>query len=393
MLLEVARPRACFYGRIQALKGISFDGRGGRDRHPDRRQRRRQDHDAEDHLRRAPGAAGSVQVRRPGHHHGGRRTSGSQLGICQAPEGRGIFPGMTVLENLEMGATPARTASSAAKARRTSSGSHAVPRLKERHQQSGGTLSGGEQQMLAIGRALMARPRLLLLDEPSMGLAPMLIAQIFAIIREINAAGHDRAAGRAERPQALRLADRAYVLETGPHREGGHGRRAAARPVGDRGLPRRRRRVNRREPCGPLADRSLPSRSPVAQLSSDGYGRAAWAISLGCGRSWRRWSGWSSPSPAAPTPPSCAWVANDTLGSGPGGRRDRAVALAARRRPRPLRRARRPSGASPGTGRDRRDRASRLRHNDATAATTARPSCWRSLARGRRRAAEVLLGT
>jgi branched-chain amino acid transport system ATP-binding protein len=137
-----------------------------------------------------------------------------QLGICQAPEGRMIFPGMTVLENLEMGAYARR-------------GGRQVlqpdlervfglfPRLAERQRQPGGTLSGGEQQMLAIGRALMARPKLLLLDEPSMGLAPKLVTQIFSIIGEINSQGTTVLLVEQNAAQALRRAQRAYVLETG----------------------------------------------------------------------------------------------------------------------------------------------------------------------------------
>ena len=109
-------------------------------------------------------------------------------GLCQAPEGRGIFPGMTVLENLEMGkySRPEWKKELQEDLDRVYT---LFPRLKERQGQAGGTLSGGEQQMLSIGRALMARPRLLLLDEPSMGLAPMFIQQIFKIIREIQTQG------------------------------------------------------------------------------------------------------------------------------------------------------------------------------------------------------------
>ena len=134
-------------------------------------------------------------------------------GLCQAPEGRGIFPGMTVLENLEMGAYT----------RRDRAGITAdldrvfglFPRMAERRRQAGGTLSGGEQQMLTIGRALMSRPKLLLLDEPSMGLAPMLIQQIFSIISEINEQGTTILLVEQNAQQALTRADRAYVLETG----------------------------------------------------------------------------------------------------------------------------------------------------------------------------------
>jgi branched-chain amino acid transport system ATP-binding protein len=134
-------------------------------------------------------------------------------GISQAPEGRGIFPGMSVLENLEMGAYT----------RRDGAGIRAdlarvydlFPRLRERARQAGGTLSGGEQQMLTIGRALMSRPKLMLLDEPSMGLAPMLIQQIFSIITEINQRGTTILLVEQNAQQALSRAHRAYVLETG----------------------------------------------------------------------------------------------------------------------------------------------------------------------------------
>jgi branched-chain amino acid transport system ATP-binding protein len=137
------------------------------------------------------------------------------LGISQAPEGRGIFPGMTVLENLEMGKFHRKD-------RKNEMNEdlemvyHLFPRLKERAFQDGGTLSGGEQQMLAIGRALMARPKLLLLDEPSMGLAPQMIANIFRIITEINKTqGVTILLVEQNAQQALQRAHRAYILETG----------------------------------------------------------------------------------------------------------------------------------------------------------------------------------
>jgi branched-chain amino acid transport system ATP-binding protein len=137
-----------------------------------------------------------------------------ELGICQAPEGRGIFPGMSVVENLEMGCYIRRDGAQTKQADLDRVFS-LFPRLAERRPQMGGTLSGGEQQMLAIGRALMARPRLLLLDEPSMGLAPMLIAQIFSIITEINEQGTTILLVEQNAAQALARAHRAYVLETG----------------------------------------------------------------------------------------------------------------------------------------------------------------------------------
>jgi branched-chain amino acid transport system ATP-binding protein len=134
------------------------------------------------------------------------------LGLCQAPEGRGIFPGMTVLENLEMGTYGRKNPERAADLDRVY---QLFPRLAERRRQAGGTLSGGEQQMLAIGRALMARPTLLLLDEPSMGLAPLIVAQIFSILKEINASGTTILLVEQNATQALALSHRAYVLETG----------------------------------------------------------------------------------------------------------------------------------------------------------------------------------
>jgi branched-chain amino acid transport system ATP-binding protein len=135
------------------------------------------------------------------------------LGICQSPEGRGIFPGMSVLENLDMGAFTRKD--SAGVAQDLDRVLTLFPRLAERRKQAGGTLSGGEQQMLAVGRALMSRPKLLLLDEPSMGLAPMIIRQIFDIITEINQQGTTVLLVEQNAQQALSRAHRAYVLETG----------------------------------------------------------------------------------------------------------------------------------------------------------------------------------
>jgi branched-chain amino acid transport system ATP-binding protein len=133
-------------------------------------------------------------------------------GLCQAPEGRGIFPGMTIMENLSMGSYAREGTGTASDLERVFT---LFPRLKERTKQYGGTLSGGEQQMLAIGRALMARPKVLLLDEPSMGLAPMFIQLIFQIIKEINEQGTTVLLVEQNATQALSLAHRAYVLETG----------------------------------------------------------------------------------------------------------------------------------------------------------------------------------
>ena len=212
MLLEV-NDLHVFYGRIEAIKGISFTVGEGEIVT----------------LIGANGAGNTTTLRTIS----GVRTVAQcsikfegqditkmaphdrvKLGICQAPEGRGIFPGMTVRENLDMG-TYVRGGNAAEKAADLEHVFHLFPRLQERITQLGGTLSGGEQQMLAIGRALMSRPRLLLLDEPSMGLAPMLIAQIFEIIKQINSEGISVLLVEQNATQALRTARRGYVLETG----------------------------------------------------------------------------------------------------------------------------------------------------------------------------------
>ena len=136
-----------------------------------------------------------------------------RLGISQSPEGRLIFPRMTIKENLEMGAY-LRNDTLGIKSD-TEKVLNLFPRLRERISQKGGTLSGGEQQMLAIARALMSRPRLLLLDEPSMGLAPMLVSQIFAIVRDINAQGTTILLVEQNARMALSVAHRGYVIQTG----------------------------------------------------------------------------------------------------------------------------------------------------------------------------------
>lgn len=134
------------------------------------------------------------------------------MGISLVPEGRNILSRMTVLENLEMGAYQRKDKHVCSDIEKIF---HRFPILKERTDQLGGTLSGGQQQMLAIGRALMARPKLLLLDEPSMGLAPLVVADIFEVVKEINAEGTTVLLVEQNVRQALKIADYAYVLETG----------------------------------------------------------------------------------------------------------------------------------------------------------------------------------
>lgn len=136
-----------------------------------------------------------------------------KLGISQVPEGRRVFAHMTVLENLDLGAY-LRNDTKAIKADMDNVFSR-FPRLAERRSQLAGTLSGGEQQMLAMGRALMSRPRILLLDEPSMGLAPLLVKEIFSIVKDINATGTTILLVEQNAHMALSIANKAYVLETG----------------------------------------------------------------------------------------------------------------------------------------------------------------------------------
>ena len=135
------------------------------------------------------------------------------MGLCQVPEGRHVFANMTVLENLELGAYLRKDKDGIAKD--MDDVFKKFPRLLERKDQLSGTLSGGEQQMLAMGRALMSRPKLLLLDEPSMGLAPLLVKEIFNIIKEINESGTTVLLVEQNANMALSIADKAYVLETG----------------------------------------------------------------------------------------------------------------------------------------------------------------------------------
>ena len=152
-----------------------------------------------------------------------------QRGISLAPEGRGIFPAMTVMENLDMGAYGRKD--KAEIKQDLDRVFDLFPRVKERLHQKGGTMSGGEQQMLAIGRALMSRPRILLLDEPSMGLAPQFIRQVFKIISQVNEQGTTVLLVEQNANQALALADRAYVLETGAITHSGTGKDMLANPA------------------------------------------------------------------------------------------------------------------------------------------------------------------
>ena len=136
-----------------------------------------------------------------------------KMGVCHVPEGRRVFPTMSVMENLEMGAFTRTDKSEIAKD--IENVFSMFPRLQERKEQMAGTLSGGEQQMLAIGRGLMSRPKLILLDEPSMGLAPIIVSEIFEILRNINKNGTTILLVEQNANMALKLADRAYIIRTG----------------------------------------------------------------------------------------------------------------------------------------------------------------------------------
>ncbi len=148
-----------------------------------------------------------------------------ELGIAHVPEGRRVFTRMTVEENLDMGAFTARAANLEVDKERVF---EQFPRLKERRKQIAGTLSGGEQQMLAMGRALMSTPKLLMLDEPSMGLAPILVEQVFDIISALHKAGTTILLVEQNAEMALSIADRAYVMETGRITLSGTGKELAA---------------------------------------------------------------------------------------------------------------------------------------------------------------------
>jgi branched-chain amino acid transport system ATP-binding protein len=201
-----------YYGTIQALKGISIEvhegeivtliGANGAGKSTTLRSINGLNHPREGTIT----FQGSNITDTPPHEI-------VRMGISQSPEGRHVFPRMSVLENLEMGAYQRENRSEISQD--LDRVYTLFPRLQERRVQKAGTLSGGEQQMLAMGRALMARPKLLLLDEPSMGLAPIFVAKIFEIIREINDQGTPILLVEQNALMALDIASRGYVLETG----------------------------------------------------------------------------------------------------------------------------------------------------------------------------------
>jgi branched-chain amino acid transport system ATP-binding protein len=201
-----------YYGTIHALKGVSLDvregeivtliGSNGAGKSTTLRSINGLNHPREGKIT----FAGEDITDRPPHEI-------VKLGIAQSPEGRHVFPRMSVFENLEMGAY--QRSDKAGIREDIDRVFGLFPRLAERRTQRAGTLSGGEQQMLAIGRALMARPKLLLLDEPSMGLAPIFVEKIFEIVREINEQGTPILLVEQNALMALDAADRGYVMETG----------------------------------------------------------------------------------------------------------------------------------------------------------------------------------
>jgi branched-chain amino acid transport system ATP-binding protein len=210
-MLELADVHA-YYGNIRALRGLSLTvdrgeivtliGANGAGKTTTLRT-----------------ILGTVRARRGHVSYDGQRLDGLttdrivRLGIAQSPEGRRIFPRMSVLENLELGAFARVDRNGIAADLERVFG--LFPRLRERTAQKGGTLSGGEQQMLAIGRALMARPGLLLLDEPSMGLSPILVETIFRIVQDINRQGTTILLVEQNARMALQVANRGYVIQTG----------------------------------------------------------------------------------------------------------------------------------------------------------------------------------
>jgi branched-chain amino acid transport system ATP-binding protein len=210
-LLKIEKLRTA-YGRIEALKGITLEVREGEivtligSNGAGKTTTLRTINGIISPRAGTITFAGKDITRHPAHEI-------VKLGIAQSPEGRRLFPRMTVRENLELGAYQRNDTAGIAEDLDRSYG--LFPRLREREAQKAGTLSGGEQQMCAIGRALMARPRLLLLDEPSMGLAPILVDRIFEIILEINKQGTTVLVVEQNASIALSVAHRGYVLETG----------------------------------------------------------------------------------------------------------------------------------------------------------------------------------
>jgi branched-chain amino acid transport system ATP-binding protein len=216
------------YGNIKAVKGISFEIREGEIVT----------------LIGANGAGKSSTLRaisglvpyagRISYHGKELRTIPADrlvaMGIAQVPEGRGIFGNLTVMENLKLATWQRRATGASDVAQDYQRVFDLFPRLKERANQLGGTLSGGEQQMLAVGRALMSRSKILLLDEPSMGLAPNLVREIFHVLTEINHAGITVLLVEQNANMALRVASRAYVLETGTIALSGTGQELMGNP-------------------------------------------------------------------------------------------------------------------------------------------------------------------
>ena len=224
-LLEVSGLKVA-YGGIQAVKGVSFEVREGELVSLIGANGAGKTTTLKAITGLQPMAAGEIRF-------GGRSIRGqgawdlARQGLVMVPEGRGTFTRMSILENLQMGAFVRRDAEIEADIERVF---ERFPRLKERRHQLAGTMSGGEQQMLAMGRALMARPRLLLLDEPSMGLAPLMVDRIFEVVAEIHAQGTTVLLVEQNASRALALADRGHVMDSGELTMSGAGAELLADP-------------------------------------------------------------------------------------------------------------------------------------------------------------------
>ena len=224
-LLEVSGLKVA-YGGIQAVKGVSFEVREGQLVSLIGANGAGKTTTLKAITGLQPMAAGEIRF-------GGRSIRGqgawdlARQGLVMVPEGRGTFTRMSILENLQMGAFVRRDAEIEADIERVF---ERFPRLKERRHQLAGTMSGGEQQMLAMGRALMARPRLLLLDEPSMGLAPLMVDRIFEVVAEIHAQGTTVLLVEQNASRALALADRGHVMDSGELTMSGAGAELLADP-------------------------------------------------------------------------------------------------------------------------------------------------------------------